>query len=57
MSDETERAIAKEKSYVGPAIMAFLLYWFFYWPGLVANVLYLAGAWKTAKIAGKAPRA
>ena len=55
MSDDMERAIARQKSYVTAAVITFVVYWFFYFPGLIVNLLYLADARKTAKVAGTAP--
>lgn len=54
-TDDMERAIARQKSYVGAAVITFLVYWLFYLPGLIVNVLYLADARKTARVAGSAP--
>ena len=52
---ELEKAIARQKSYIGPAIITFIVYWLFYLPGLIVNLLYLSDAKKTAKIAGQKP--
>ena len=53
---EIEAAIARQKSYVGAAVLTFLLYWVFFFPGLIANCLYLDDARRTAKLAGRTPR-
>ena len=50
-----ERAIARQKSYVGAAVLVLLLYCLFYLPGLIVNCLYLDDARKTAKVAGTTP--
>lgn len=50
-----EKAIARQKSYIGPAILVLFLYWLFFIPGLIANLLYLQDAKKTSKIAGEKP--
>ena len=55
-ANEMERAIARQKSYVGAAILVFILYCIFYIPGLIANILYISAAGKTAKAAGKSCR-
>jgi len=55
MSDDMERAIARQKNYVGAAVLTFLLYLVFFLPGLLANLLYLSAARKAAKAAGRAP--
>ncbi len=55
MTDDTERAIARQKSYITAAVITFVVYWFFYLPGLIVNLLYLTEARKTAKIAGRSP--
>lgn len=48
-----ERALALQKSYVGAAAITFVLYCFFWLPGLIVNCLYLADAARIAKIAGR----
>lgn len=53
--NEYEKAIAGQKSYIGPAVLTFFLYWLFFIPGLLVNILYLKDARKNAKIAGKNP--
>ena len=52
---DTDRAIARSKGYVGAAIIVFILYWFFYLPGLIFNLMYLSEADRTATMAGKKP--
>jgi hypothetical protein len=52
---EMEQAIARQKSYVGAAVLTFLLYCLGYLPGLIVNCLYLDDARKTAKVAGVTP--
>jgi len=48
-----ERAIARTKSYVGPAIAVFLLYSLFWLPGFVANIAYLGEARRMGQTAGQ----
>lgn len=50
---ELERLNALNKSYTGPAVLVFALYWLFYVPGLVANILFYREAKRTEYIAGK----
>ena len=53
--NDFEKAIARQKSYIGPAFLVLFLYWLFFIPGLIANILYLQDARKNAKIAGEKP--
>src|SRR5947209_5700104 len=43
------------KSYTTPAIISLMLYFFFWIPGFIANVVYLLEANKTKKITGRTP--
>jgi len=52
---EIEKAIARQKGYIGASVITFFVYWLFYLPGLIVNLLYLNDAKKTAKIAGQKP--
>jgi hypothetical protein len=52
---EMERAIARQKSYVGASVVTFLVYWLFYLPGLIVNLMYLSDANKTSDLAGQKP--
>ena len=53
---DTMRAIAASRSYVGPAIFTLVLYWLlFYIGGLIANIAYLNSAKNTERITGIAP--
>jgi hypothetical protein len=52
---EMERAIARQKSYVGASVVTFVVYWLFYLPGLIVNLMYLNEANKTSDIAGEKP--
>ena len=50
------RAMHETKSYVGSAVIAWLLYWFgFYIVGLILNFIYLSQAKQTQKIIGRSP--
>jgi len=49
---ESERAAARMKSYTGSAVVVFILYWFFYIPGLIVNFIYYREANRMQKIAG-----
>jgi hypothetical protein len=50
---EAERAAARLKSYTGPAVLVFFLYWLFYLPGLIVNWMYVQEARRTELIAGQ----
>ena len=50
---DLERAIARTKSYIGPAIAVFLLYNLLWIPGFVFNIVYLAEARRTSQTAGQ----
>lgn len=50
---ETERTLARMKSYTGAAVLVFFLYWLFYLPGLIVNYLYLREAKRMEKVAGQ----
>ena len=53
---DTMRAIAATRSYVGPAIWTLVLYYLlFYIGGLIANIAYLSSANNTERITGIAP--
>lgn len=52
---ELERAMMAQKSYIGASVVVFILYWFFYLPGLIVNAMYLNDASKVAKATGKSP--
>lgn len=49
---ETKRVAAQMKSYTGPAILVFILYWLFYLPGFIANYIYYREAQRMERIAG-----
>lgn len=50
-----QRALAAQKSYVGSAVVVFVLYWVCYLPGLIFNIMWLQEAAKTRRITGTAP--
>ena len=43
------------KSYTTPAILALVLYFLLWIPGLIANIVYLLEATKTKQVTGKTP--
>lgn len=49
---EAERIAASNKSYTGAAVLTFLLYWLFWLPGFIVNILYYNEAKRTARVAG-----
>jgi hypothetical protein len=55
MSDTNaiERATARLKSYTGAAVLVFILYWLFWIPGLIVNVMYYTEAKRTERLAGQ----
>lgn len=50
---ELERALARTKSYIGPAVLVFFLYTLLYIPGLIINRMYLTEAHEMEQIAGR----
>ena len=54
-TSDMETVLARQKSYIGPALITFFLYWLFYIPGLIVNVAYLVDASKVHKTAGQPP--
>lgn len=48
-----ERALARSKSFTGKAVATLVLYIVLWFPGLVANVLFLNEAKRTQEIAGQ----
>jgi hypothetical protein len=53
--EEFEKAVAAQRSFISASILIFFLYWLFYIPGLVSNILYFREARNKAKFAGKKP--
>jgi len=49
---DLERAMARMKSYIGPAVLVFFLYQIFYLPGLIINLMYLREAKQMEQVAG-----
>ncbi len=47
------REIARSKSFTVKAVATLVLYWLFWFPGLVANVLFLNEAKRAQEIAGE----
>jgi hypothetical protein len=52
---ELRRAIALERSYLGPAAIVFLLYWLWWIPGFIFNILWRLEAEETRRLTGTAP--
>ncbi|MEW5945296.1 MAG: hypothetical protein AB1742_03775 [bacterium] len=50
---ENERTLARMKSYTGAAVLVFVLYWFFWLPGLIVNYIYMKEAERMEKLAGQ----
>jgi hypothetical protein len=48
-------AIARQKSYITPAVITLVLYFFLWIPGLIANIFYLMDARKTKTSIGQNP--
>lgn len=49
----SEREAARLKSYTGKAVLVFILYWFLFIPGLIANQLFYNEGRHMEDIAGK----
>jgi uncharacterized membrane protein YvbJ len=49
---DLEVSAARMKSYIGIAIFVFVLYWIFFFPGLIVNYIYLQEAKKMQEKAG-----
>ena len=49
------RALKSQESYVGKAFITFIMYLFFWLPGLVINLIFLSDANKTKRIVGVTP--
>lgn len=52
---DMQRALAAQKSYVSSAVIIFVLYLFFWLPGLIFNVMYINDANKTKRMSGQTP--
>jgi len=52
-AEDFEKSLARQKSYIGPAIVTFILTLLFWIPGLIANILYLREARKVQSRAGQ----
>ncbi len=50
---DLERALARTKSYIAPAVLVFFLYYLLYFPGLIVNRMYLTEAREMERIAGR----
>ena len=56
LSDEVHKGIHAEKSYVGMAFLALLLYYLgFYFTGLICNLVFIAQANTSRQISGSSP--
>jgi hypothetical protein len=51
-SNDMQRAIASNKSYVSSAVITFIAYMIFWIPGLIFNVMYINDARKSQQVAG-----
>lgn len=52
-SGNMEQVLARQRSFIGAAIVTFVLTWFFWLPGLIANLLFLREARKVQGRAGE----
>jgi hypothetical protein len=52
-SGNMEQVLARQRSFIGPAIVTFVLTWLFWLPGLIANLLFLSEARKVQARAGE----
>lgn len=51
-ADDLKQAMAMNTSYVTPAVITFVAYLFFWFPGLIFNIMYLQDARKKQQQAG-----
>ena len=51
--DGARRIAARMKSYVGPAVLVFFLYWLFWLPGLIVNWIFYREAKDMERVAGQ----
>lgn len=49
------KVIASQKSYVSAAVITFILYWLFWIPGIIFNIMYINDANKTKRLSGQNP--
>ncbi|CCF84634.1 hypothetical protein [Nitrolancea hollandica] len=54
-SEEDRRRAAAMRSYVTPALITLLLYFVFWLPGLIANIMYWQAASHDQRLTGVAP--
>jgi len=50
---DSERSAARMKSYTGPSVLVFILYWLFWLPGLIVNYMYYKEAKRMEQLAGE----
>ncbi len=55
MGTEVAAAVAANRSLVGSAFFTWILYWLFWVPGVIANVMYLGEAGRIKKLSGQSP--
>jgi hypothetical protein len=48
-----QQAVAASKSYYAEAFITLVLYWLFWLPGIIANVIFIADARTKSQIAGR----
>lgn len=54
--DEARRYAAAQRSYVTPAVITLALYFVFWIPGLISNIVYLTAANSDRRISGTVPQ-
>jgi CDP-diglyceride synthetase len=52
-SSDLEVTTARMKSYTGNAVLTFILYWFFWLPGLIVNYMFYSEAKRMERTAGQ----
>ncbi|MEP7285148.1 MAG: hypothetical protein ABI947_05195 [Chloroflexota bacterium] len=53
--DEFQKALANTRSFTGSAVLTLFMYWFFWLPGLVVNILFLREARQVSRQIGRDP--
>lgn len=51
--NDMEVVVARNKSYISAAVLTLILYWIFWLPGLIVNVMYLNEASRNQQIGGE----
>lgn len=52
---KAEQIAARNRSFTGTAVLVFLLYWFFWIPGFIVNIISYNEAKRVQRVAGQSP--